>query len=103
MLYIVLPLLLYIAYKEVRTRRIPKEALIAGYILAAVYISYLLYSKQSVISNLIGLAIGLGFPYLVRVISKGGIGLDDVLLWDIVGALFGLQRFGLIETSPAHS
>lgn len=95
-MYVVLPLLLYIAYKEVRTRRIPKEALIAGYILVAVYILYLLFSRQSVIGSLLGLAFGLGFPYLVRVISRGGIGLDDVLLWGILGALLGLQRFGLM-------
>ncbi|WP_054632838.1 prepilin peptidase [Thermoclostridium stercorarium] len=84
MLYIVFPLLLYTAYKEVKTRRMPKEALIVGYVLAAVYTLYLLYSRQPAISNLIGLAFGLGFPYLIRVISKGGIGLDDVLLWGML-------------------
>ncbi|SHF55308.1 leader peptidase (prepilin peptidase) / N-methyltransferase [Caldanaerobius fijiensis DSM 17918] len=94
MMYIVLPLLLYIAYKEVRTRRMPKEALTVGYVLSAVYILYLLYSRQSVIGSLLGLVFGLGFPYLVRVISRGGIGLDDVLLWGALGALLGLQRFG---------
>ena len=32
----------------------------------------------------------------MRVISKGGIGLDDMLLWGMLGALLGLQRFGLM-------
>ena len=61
MIYIVLPLLLYIAYKEIKTRQMPKEALIAGYVLAAAYILYLLFNRWYVTSNLTGLAFGLSF------------------------------------------